>query len=644
MPHDAPPIDTEAARRLARELAAGEELLWAGRPSALRLAAPWWSAVCGAILALWLFGLRPLASFLRSGSGVELWFLLTTLLIALLMAAPALTAYIRGRGTIYGLTDRRGIILTPRLVGGTSARSFTRRETEDLRVARHWTGRDDVYFKQSIEIASGSGRSIKLGPWLHREGFLRIRTGREVEALVRRTLLVASAEGRAQSPAMHSRPTSRGVSRDGSESPPPAVDVTVAAAGLPPELRRCLEAELCPDERIVWLGRPRPLACARRQLWVGVFGLGWTAFSALFVVAPWLGLTEPEPGKPDISPQTTRAVFVIGGSLFVCIGLWLTGFPWRAARDSKRTLYVLSDRRALVFKAKGKKRYVRSFGGGQLHHMDREQHRDGSGDIIFSRFSEGNYPDQEPPENDLSAITFGFLGIDNVGEVERLIRDTLVDEPGIAAGPPRRTTAMPVAEIGLPEDAPGRVVRQALQPGEVVLWHGSPEPSLRLRNHLMALVCGLGASAHGIIFSAIAARTAVDPSFSNVDEDQALLTVLFMSLGGAVGLSLGLWLTLYAAGAPRRARRTHYVVTDRGTIIARPRFTRGVVASRLAPEQLDRTWRIERPGGRGDIILHDKREQRRGFFDVFYRPDAFYAIDDPAGVERLILDFFVRRA
>ena len=99
--------------------------------------------------------------------------------------------------------------------------------------------------------------------------------------------------------------------------------------------------------------------------------------------------------------------------------------PFWMYRRAQRTCYALTDQRAIVWAAGwfgGTE--VRSFRAADLGKMARRDYADGSGDLIFQEFvtvsrdSDGDLRSQRTER--------GFLGIENVREVEELVQRTLL--------------------------------------------------------------------------------------------------------------------------------------------------------------------------------------------------------------------------
>jgi hypothetical protein len=172
-------------------------------------------------------------------------------------------------------------------------------------------------------------------------------------------------------------------------------------ADISEELRRRVETEPSSGERITWMAQPLPGRYARMSLPTVVFGIVWTAM-ALFVA-------KVKSGFPGNS--------VLVDVPFILIGCAAMLSPFYMMRKSRRTIYVLTNHRALVCAFGQFRKQVRSFAPERLAELERKQQADGSGDLVFRQDlhidSEGSRFFKE----------VGFLGVRNVKQVETMVRD-----------------------------------------------------------------------------------------------------------------------------------------------------------------------------------------------------------------------------
>lgn len=184
----------------------------------------------------------------------------------------------------------------------------------------------------------------------------------------------------------------------------------VSADALAGELERDLE----PGERVLWAGRPDPGRAAIRGVMVAAVGAVTLVF-VLLVTFNW-GLWG---GAWQVSSTGGAVLFT---ALFVLVplarGLRMLLRPVLLVREARRTLYALTDRRALVVTV-GRERRAVSYGAADLGTVRCVEHPDGRGDLLF-----GDRADVDPDLGVRSAPV-GFFGIPGVRGVERLLRDTL---------------------------------------------------------------------------------------------------------------------------------------------------------------------------------------------------------------------------
>jgi hypothetical protein len=177
------------------------------------------------------------------------------------------------------------------------------------------------------------------------------------------------------------------------------------------ELRSQVEMELQSGERIAWMDQPIPGRLARGSLGLVIFGIPWTAFSIFWVTMAAKGMS-----KSGVGP--IGWLFPLFGVPFILIGIGMLSSPYWARRRAERMAYVLTDRRAMIIQGGWRGSVnVRSFDPAVLKgDLQRKQHADGSGDLIFTqelrRGSKGRQ----------YATNIGFLAVRDVKAVEEMVR------------------------------------------------------------------------------------------------------------------------------------------------------------------------------------------------------------------------------
>ncbi len=185
---------------------------------------------------------------------------------------------------------------------------------------------------------------------------------------------------------------------------------------LPTELTERLDAELAKGERVVWSGQPIAWRFVWPSVFIVLFGIPWTAF-AIFWIATASGIAGHVPGEAPGVFSLFR-FFPLFGIPFVLVGLVMLSAPYWALRRARRTVYAITDRRALLIEG-GLLRgvSVRSIEPERLNDVTRTQFDDGSGSLILRRQYQGNVHNRGA-----QFLNIGFHCIPDVKHVEDLVR------------------------------------------------------------------------------------------------------------------------------------------------------------------------------------------------------------------------------
>ena len=178
-----------------------------------------------------------------------------------------------------------------------------------------------------------------------------------------------------------------------------------------PDQDAMVRRELEPGEKLVWLGRPIARRIAVGWWPIAIFGLVFSGMGALVV-----GMLATMAAEMDDS-TIIRLMAVLIGVTFVLGGLVITGLPFLVYRRATRTVYALTNRRAIIWDAGlGSNIHVRTFDADRLGSTSRRERSDGTGDLIFE---ETVAPVKGDPRH---VIRFGFFAINHVHEVQNLLR------------------------------------------------------------------------------------------------------------------------------------------------------------------------------------------------------------------------------
>jgi len=192
---------------------------------------------------------------------------------------------------------------------------------------------------------------------------------------------------------------------------------------LPAALDDRVRSELRENEQMVWAGQPRPGRFLRASLPMALFGLPFTAFAVVAIYTAYNKFTAgDDPGGPRGFGAIILPLFSVP---FLLVGLGMLTSPYWMYRRALKTCYCLTNGRAIVWTVGWfGSLEVRSYQAEQLGKMTRRDYADGSGDLVFEEFltvsrdSDG-YSRSQRTER-------GFIAVENVREVEDLLRHTLL--------------------------------------------------------------------------------------------------------------------------------------------------------------------------------------------------------------------------
>jgi hypothetical protein len=176
---------------------------------------------------------------------------------------------------------------------------------------------------------------------------------------------------------------------------------------IPRYLQDKVERELEAGERIEWIDMPIPRFFTPASASLFLFSIPWTAF-AIFWMFGASGFKIP-------SFKSGFSLFPLFGIPFVLIGLGMLSSPLWAYRKALKTVYAITNKRAITFIG-GRSATIRSYSPGDLQEVYRKEKRDGSGDIIFARRT------WRDSDGDRRSEELGFLRIRNPKEIEQMLK------------------------------------------------------------------------------------------------------------------------------------------------------------------------------------------------------------------------------
>ena len=177
-----------------------------------------------------------------------------------------------------------------------------------------------------------------------------------------------------------------------------------------PQLRSLINAELQRGEKLLWVGKPTPLRVVMQNREVVIVGvlLLIVMICVLFIF----------PNAHVFSVNLVGLGFSFGWILLIFVLLGLTYFA-RPIYDyfmARRTIYAVTDRRALILKGRLRGRKALSY--RQLEQVKRRDQLNGRGDLIFGSET---YVVRRSSGVRVRTRKIGFFGIENAREVEALL-------------------------------------------------------------------------------------------------------------------------------------------------------------------------------------------------------------------------------
>jgi hypothetical protein len=179
---------------------------------------------------------------------------------------------------------------------------------------------------------------------------------------------------------------------------------------IPAKLRRQIERELEPGEFIQWVEQPLPRFFTGQSATYFLMGIPFTAF-AIFWMCGAAGFKVP-----DLRERIKfEHLFALWGVPFILVGLWMLSSPLREWLKAFRTVYLITDKRAISIES-GWFTTIRNYTPAQLKDIYRKERQDGTGDVVITtRLRRGN-------EGNSWIEEIGFMNIRNPREAERLLQ------------------------------------------------------------------------------------------------------------------------------------------------------------------------------------------------------------------------------
>jgi len=199
---------------------------------------------------------------------------------------------------------------------------------------------------------------------------------------------------------------------------------------VPADLKEKALADLNGNEKVIWIAQPLQALVLRRSMgWL--IGGGIAALIGLVMMMGSLA-SKPAPAAPGRpAPPPTSNIFGSFSMILFVGGLCCAAVPLYRWKMATGTCYVLTNRRALVYKQGLFGPSRESYAPSEVADMRRADSwlMDGGGDLIFrtvKTISTSRNP-QGGSSSTVRTTHYGFLAIAHVKEIDKLVHETIID-------------------------------------------------------------------------------------------------------------------------------------------------------------------------------------------------------------------------
>ena len=179
---------------------------------------------------------------------------------------------------------------------------------------------------------------------------------------------------------------------------------------IPFDLQTLLDNEVNQGEILQWSCQPSTSHAVKKAMIAMAFGIiliAFCSFCGIYLFRAYQNGIEIHLGL----------IQLLG--LSVLAGLFLISAPYRAAHRAKKTVYGITNKRAMIIINKRSELEISSFGTDQFSTIIKRVKGDGSGDLIFDRIVTYKDPLKKSGEK---VIEVGFIGIPEVNVIENMIK------------------------------------------------------------------------------------------------------------------------------------------------------------------------------------------------------------------------------
>src|SRR5271170_1405877 len=146
---------------------------------------------------------------------------------------------------------------------------------------------------------------------------------------------------------------------------------------IDPTLQNLVNSELESGEKLQWSGQPEPTRLAKGTLPILLFAIPWTAFACFWVTMACTGVSHMHQFGPMM-------IFPLFGLPFIFVGLGMLSTPLFVYRQAKRTVYAITNKRALMLKASGRGKTVVSYRPADFGNINRVEYAPNKGDLTWA--------------------------------------------------------------------------------------------------------------------------------------------------------------------------------------------------------------------------------------------------------------------
>jgi hypothetical protein len=189
---------------------------------------------------------------------------------------------------------------------------------------------------------------------------------------------------------------------------------------LDPEVQRIVEPELYDGETLLWADKSKSKGLFSRASVTDRATLGMImGLGVFFLFGVMMFIMRQGLAMPMIRGPIPMIIILLGVGAVV--------FALRRGRQSASSVYALTDQRALIITAglMGGKT-IKSYGEADISHIERHEHRDGTGDVLFAHEprAASYYAGSGVYGKRHTIDAVGFFGIRHARDVEMLMLET----------------------------------------------------------------------------------------------------------------------------------------------------------------------------------------------------------------------------